>query len=181
MENASHSSAIGSAQLAFCPYGTIRIACDFREGVLSRARRPSPWPESVYQTALPGDNMHSRRGDRDFGQCLVPNVRDQVCERVKWPGTRYESRYHRAPAARPRREVQETPRRAMKRSLGLLAIDLVADRDLDLQGILDRDIESDAFLYKVLFKYPNASRSLSRGGEPRAPARNFPDPRAKCY
>ena len=36
----------------------------------------------------------------------------------------------------------------MKRSLGLLAIDLVADRDLDLQGILDRDIESEAFLYK---------------------------------
>ncbi|XP_076669798.1 inositol 1,4,5-triphosphate kinase 2 isoform X3 [Andrena cerasifolii] len=91
--------------------------------------------------------MHSRRGDRDFGQCLVPNVRDQVCERVRWPATRYEPR-SRAPAARPRREVQEAPRRAMKRSLGLLAIDLVADRDLDLQGILDRDIESDAFLYK---------------------------------
>ena len=41
--NASHSPAIGSAQLAFCSHGTIRIACDFREGVLSRARRLSPW------------------------------------------------------------------------------------------------------------------------------------------
>lgn len=127
--------------------------------------------------------MHPRRGDRDFGQCLVPNVRDQVCERVRWPATRYEprSRAGASRAARRHRDVQEAPRRAMKRSLGLLAIDLVADRDLDLQGILDRDIESDAFFYKVLFKYPNASRSLSRGGEPRGPSRNFPDPRAKCY
>ena len=67
----------------------------------------------------------------------------------------------------------------MKRSLGLLAIDLVADRDLDLQGILDRDIESEAFLYKVLFKYPNASRSLSRGEEPRGPFPKLSRPSSK--